>query len=96
MNDFYRLIDELCIEKRITHRRLAELVGVNEVTLSRYLTGQRKLQLSPFMMMCKTFDVKAEDLYKTYVYACLEDRVAKYRKEHEKKNKGGDSEEVKK
>lgn len=84
MNAFYREIDELCVKKGITHRRLSEIIGVNEVTLSRYLRGERKMQLSPFMAMCKAFDVSAESLYKTYLYANLEKRVAKYREEHEK------------
>lgn len=84
MNEFYRKIDELCVEKRITHRALSKKIGVNEVTLSRYLTGQRMMQLAPFMAMCKVFEIAPEDLYKTYVYSNLERRVAKYREEHER------------
>ncbi len=84
MNEFYRKIDELCVEKRITHRALSKKIGVNEVTLSRYLSGQRKIQLAPFMAMCKVFEIAPEELYMTYVYSSLERRVAKYREEHEK------------
>lgn len=84
MNAFYREVDELCVKKGITHRRLSELIGVTEVTLSRYLRLERTMQLFPFMSMCKAFDVSVESLYKTYLYANLEKRVAKYREEHEK------------
>ena len=84
MNAFYNRVDELCIEKRITHRRLAEKIGVNEVTLSRYLTGERRFQLSPFMTMCKVLEVEPTDLFKTYTYAQMEIRVKRYREEHEK------------
>ena len=85
MNAFYRKVDELCVKKGITHRRLAEIIGVNEVTLSRYLNGERKMQLGPFMLMCKAFDVSPESLFKTYTYARMEKRVEQYRKEHEKR-----------
>lgn len=84
LNEFYHEIDKLCIEKGITHRKLAEDIGVNEVTLSRYLNGERKITLSAFMGLCKAFDVPAEKMYKTYMYANMEMRVAKYREEHEK------------
>lgn len=88
MNAFYREVDELCVKNGITHRRLSELCGVNEVTMSRHLRGERKIQLSPFMLMCKALDVSPEELFKTYTYARLEKRVADYRREHE----GGDTE----
>ena len=81
--EFYHAIDKLCVEKGITHRRLAEIIGIHEVSLSRYLTGQRKITLSAFMSLCKAFDVKAEDLYKTYLFSNMKQRVARYRAEHE-------------
>lgn len=83
MNAFYRRIDELCVDKGITHRRLAELIGVNEATLCRYLLGERLVPLMPFMGMCKVLGIEPEELYRTYLYARMEKRVAKYRKEHE-------------
>jgi len=84
MNPFYRRIDELCVANGLTHRALAEAIGVNEVTLSRYLTGERKTQLAPFMAMCHTLHIEPDELYRTYLYANMERRVARYREEHEK------------
>lgn len=81
--EFYHAIDKLCVNKGITHKELAEITGIHEVTLSMYLTGQRKISLSAFMALCKAFDVKAEDLYKTYLFSNIEQRVARYREEHE-------------
>lgn len=83
MNAFYHKIDELCVRHGKTHRQLAEDCGVNEVTLSRYLLGERTIQLMPFMAMCKALKIGPEDLYSTYLYARMEKRVAKYRAEHE-------------
>ena len=88
MNAFYHKIDELCVRNGITHRRLAEECGVNEVTMSRYLMGERKIQLMPFMAICKTLNVSPEDLYSTYLYARMEKRVSRYRAEHEQKEEG--------
>lgn len=86
--EFYHAIDKLCIKKRITHRELAEIVGVSEVTLSRCLTGERKISLSVFMGLCKAFGITAEELYKVYLFSNMEQRVAKYRAEHEPKAEG--------
>ena len=85
MNAFYRVIDTLCAKKGISHRELAERIGVNDVTLSRYLTGERKVQLSPFMCMCEVLDINPEALFKTYTYARLEQRVIRYREQTERK-----------
>lgn len=85
MNPFYRVVDTLCAKKGISHRELAERIGVGEVTLSRYLNGERKVQLSPFMGMCKVLDISPEALFKTYTYSRLEQRVIRYREQTERK-----------
>lgn len=81
--EFYRVIDKYCVIKGITHKELAEKIDVNEATLSLYLTGQRKITLSAFMGICDVFGVKAEELYRTYLFSCMEQRAARYREEHE-------------
>lgn len=78
-SEFYYAIDKLCIKKGMTHKELAEFVGVNEPTLSRYLTGVRKIPLSSFMRMCKVFNITAEELYKIYLFSNMERRVTRYR-----------------
>ena len=83
MNAFYRVVDTLCAKKGISHRELAEKIGVGDVTLSRYLNGERKVQLSPFMGMCKVLDISPEALFKTYTYARPEQRVIRYREQTE-------------
>lgn len=87
MNPFYRVVDTLCAKKGISHRELAERIGIGEVTLSRYLNGERKVQLSPFMSMCKVLDINPESLFKTYTYARLEQRVIRYREQTERSEK---------
>lgn len=82
-NAYYRVVDKLCAKKGITHRALAEEIGVNEVTLSRYLRGERSTTLQSFMAMCRVLEIDPQSLYKTYLYSRLEKRVADYRKEHE-------------
>ena len=84
MNAFYKVVDTLCAKRGISHRELAEKMGVSEVTLSRYLTGERKVQLSPFMSMCEVLDINPESLFKTYTYARLEQRVIRYREQTER------------
>ena len=84
MNAFYRVVDTLCAKKGISHRELAEKIGVGDVTLSRYLNGERKVQLSPFMGMCEVLGISPESLFKTYTYARLEQRVIRYREQTER------------
>ena len=84
MNAYYRKVDELCVKRGIMHRALAEKIGISDVTLSRYLTCERSTQLCPFMSICEVFEINPEELYKTYLYARMEQLVAKYRAEHEK------------
>ena len=84
MNEYYRKVDELCVKHGITHRALAEKIGISDVTLSRYLTGERSTQLCPFMAMCRVLEIEPTELYKTYLFARMEQRVQKYRDEHEK------------
>ena len=84
MNAFYRVVDRLCVKKGITHAELAEAIGVNQVTLSRYLNGERKVQLSPFMGMCRVLEINPEALFKTYTYARMEQRVIRYREQTER------------
>ena len=79
MNPFYRVVDTLCAKKGISHRELAERIGVGDVTLSRYLNGERKVQLSPFMNMSRALEIDPEALFTIYTYARLEQRVNRYR-----------------
>ena len=83
MNAFYKVVDTLCAKKGMSHCELADAIGISNVTLSRYLTGQRAVQLSPFMSMCRVLEINPESLYKTYLFARMETRVANYRAEHE-------------
>ena len=85
--EFYHAVDKLCIKNGLTHRELANIVGISEITLSRYLTGERKISLYVFMSMCKAFKITAEDLYEIYLFSNMEQRVAKYREKHETKGK---------
>lgn len=79
MNEFYKQIDILCKRKGITHKELAEEIGITQTTLSRYLRMKRTINIYSFMRICKIFDILPETLYKTYLYASLEARVNRYK-----------------
>ena len=81
--EFYIYIDTLCWKKGITHRELAEECGITEVTMSRYLRGERTLSLATFMRICKIFEIEPNDLYKKYLFSEMRRRVEKYKEEHE-------------
>ena len=88
MNAYYNKIDEQCKKKHMTHKELAEEIGITEVTMSRYLKCDRATRLCAFMAICRILDIVPEELYKTYLYTRVEMRVRKYREDHQTKEEG--------
>lgn len=80
VNPFYNRVDSIIRNKGMSHKELAEHIGVTPVTLHRYLVLERSCSLSAFMGICEVVDVSAEDLFRTYTYARLEKRVDDYRR----------------
>lgn len=75
--EFYREVDDRCDSLGINHKKLAEMIGLDEQMLSKYLTGVRKkIPLTIFMGIYKALDIKAEDLYEA-VMRDIKNRVEK-------------------
>ena len=79
MNEFGKRIDDFCKEAGITHREFADRAGFTDVSISRLIRSEvPKLEVCEFMSICKELEVTAEELYKTYLFARMRGRVAKY------------------
>lgn len=80
VNPFYNRVDSMIRNKGMSHKELAESIGVEAVTLHRHLALKRSCSLSAFMGICEVIGVSAEDLFRTYTYARLAKRVDDYRR----------------
>ena len=56
-------IKELLEEKGISQRELAEMVGITEVSMSRYINGERTPKAPIAMKIARVLDVNIEDLF---------------------------------
>lgn len=59
---FIRNLSALLEEKGITQRELAEKIEVTEVTISRYLSGERSPRIEIVSKMAEYFDVSVDYL----------------------------------
>ena len=87
MNAFKKYVRECLKCLGMTQADLAESCGVTQGGVVRWLNLERDMKVTDFYQLCKTIGVDMEDLYKTYRYARMEMRIAKYREEHEQAKK---------
>ena len=69
INSFYRIIDERCQQMELTHKELAKMVGITEVTMSRYLHVNRVMSAFTWMKMCKVLNLDPDELIQVYYIA---------------------------
>ena len=64
---------DLRIRKNFSQRQLAEKVGVDPATISRYEKGSRTLQLNVVMNIFKVLEVSDSDVITTLSFNVIED-----------------------
>jgi transcriptional regulator with XRE-family HTH domain len=62
MDIFIKRLQELLDEKDMTQRELAEKIGVTEVTISRYINGERKPRIDIIGKIAEVFGVSIDYL----------------------------------
>ncbi|MCM8900524.1 helix-turn-helix transcriptional regulator [Caldicoprobacter algeriensis] len=62
MDIFIKRLQELLDEKDMTQRELAERIGVTEVTISRYINGERKPRIDIIGKIAEVFGVSIDYL----------------------------------
>lgn len=62
MDIFIKRLQKVLEEKNITQREFARLVGVTEVTISRYLNGERKPRIEIIDRMAEVLNVSTDYL----------------------------------
>lgn len=56
-------IDEVIKEKGYLKKHVAKEMGIDPNTLSRYITGRRRMYLDTAVQMARILDCKVDDLY---------------------------------
>jgi len=83
-NSFYEKVMELAINKNLSHKELAELSDIPDVTLRNYISLRSStIPVTAFYKLSKALDISMEDLYASYQDAC------------DKRNYSNDSEIIK-
>ncbi|MDN5277920.1 MAG: hypothetical protein PWR01_1885 [Clostridiales bacterium] len=62
MDMFIKRLQELLDERDMTQRELAERIGVTEVTISRYIKGERKPRIDTVGKIAEAFGVSIDYL----------------------------------
>ena len=56
-------IRELLIKNNMTEKELADLLGIKEASVSRYINNVREPRISIVIKMAEIFNCKVEDIY---------------------------------
>ena len=61
MKEYYRILKERRIEKGLTQRELADVLGVKDNAYSQYESGVRKMDAASFIKICNVLDLQLSD-----------------------------------
>lgn len=65
-NNDYAYIDaikEIMSDKRLSQQKFADLIGVNQTTVSQWLLGRKKPTYDSINAICKTFDITPNEFF---------------------------------
>ena len=61
---YHKLFKKIRLSKKITQLQLAELLGRPQSFVSKYESGERKIELSEFFLICNALDEAPTELIK--------------------------------
>lgn len=65
-NNDYAYIDtikDIMTNKRLSQQKFADLIGVNQTTVSKWLLGKKKPTYDSINAICKAFDITPNDFF---------------------------------
>lgn len=65
-NNDYAYIDaikDIMTNKRLSQQKFADLIGVNQTTVSQWLLGKKKPTYDSINAICKAFDITPNDFF---------------------------------
>lgn len=65
-NNDYAYVDaikDIMTNKRLSQQKFADLIGVNQTTVSQWLLGKKKPTYDSINAICKAFDITPNDFF---------------------------------
>ncbi len=60
---YIEVIKQIMIENNLSQQKLADILGVNQTTVSQWLLGKKKPGYDSIALLCKKFDIEPNDLF---------------------------------
>lgn len=60
---YISVIKSIMAEKKLSQQKFADMVGVNQTTVSQWLLGRKKPGYDSIAMICKKFDVSPNEFF---------------------------------
>ena len=60
---FSDVIKQIMDERGLSQQKLADVLGVNQTTVSQWILGKKKPGYDSILAICKNFDIEPNDLF---------------------------------
>ena len=60
---YIEIIQQLMLEKNLSQQKLADLLHVNQTTVSQWLRGKKKPSYDNILMFYETFDIEPNQMF---------------------------------
>ena len=60
---FIEVIHHILAENNLSQQKFADIIGVNQTAVSKWLLGTRKPTYDSIEMICKKFNIEPNDLF---------------------------------
>ena len=60
---FSEVIKQIMDERGLSQQKLADILGVNQTTVSQWILGKKKPGYDSILAICKNFDIEPNDLF---------------------------------
>ncbi|MFI3164961.1 MAG: helix-turn-helix transcriptional regulator [Bacillota bacterium] len=61
--NYIELLEQIMIEKKLSQQKIAEILEVNQTTVSQWLLGRKKPGYDNIRSICKNFEVSPNEFF---------------------------------
>lgn len=61
--NYISVIRSIMAEKKLSQQKFADIIGVNQTTVSQWLLGRKKPGYDSIVMICKKFDITPNEFF---------------------------------
>lgn len=60
---YIEIIKQIMSDKRLSQQKFADIIGVNQTTVSQWLLGKKKPNYDNIKTLCEKFNIEPNDLF---------------------------------